>query len=135
MTMRLLTAVAALSLSGLLMSCATASQPLPAAAGANASAAQHNAEGIEHYNMGHYDVAKTHFEAATKADPGSAEAHYNLALALDKLGAHPEATAHFKKAAELAPGNSAINGSSAYRGHVAPPAGIGPGSGVDRMGY
>jgi Flp pilus assembly protein TadD len=126
---------AALALSALLISCATAGQPLAMGAGANASAAQHNAEGIEHYNMGHWPDAKSHFEAAMKVDPTLAEAHYNLALALDKLGAHAEATAHFKKATELAPGNSAITGSSPHRGHITPPAGMGPGSVTDRMGY
>ena len=73
---------------------------------------------IEHYNLGHWDVAKEHFEAAVKADPKLAEAHYNLALAFHKLGAHAEATAHFKEAAELAPSNTAITDSSAYWSHV-----------------
>ncbi len=53
-----------------------------------------------------------------KADPKLAEARFNLALAFHKLGAHAEATAHFKKAAELAPSNTAITDSSAYRSHV-----------------
>lgn len=131
--MRHLVAVAALGLSTLLLSCATAGQPLATPADANASVAQHNTEGIEHYNMGHWPDAKSHFEAAVKTDPTLAEPHYNLALALDKLGSHAEAKAHFKKAGEL---NPALTGSTAYRSHVEPPAGMGgPGSGVDRMGY
>ncbi len=104
-----------------LSACATASQPLATSAGVDPAAAKHNAEGIEQYTMGHWDVAKTHFEAAVRVDPGLAEAHYNLALTLDKLGAHVEATDHFKKAGELAPGYSAITNSSAYRSHMGPP--------------
>ena len=104
-----------------LSACATASQPLATSAGVDPAAAKHNAEGIEQYNMGRWDAAQTHFEAAIKADPGLAEAHYNLALALDKLGAYAEATDHFKKAGELAPGYSAITNSWAYRSHVGPP--------------
>jgi Tfp pilus assembly protein PilF len=102
----------------LLGACATSGPPLVTPPGADPGAAKHNAEGIEHYNLGHWDVAKEHFEAAVKADPKLAEAHYNLALAFHKLGAHAEATAHFKKAAELAPSNTAITDSSAYRSHV-----------------
>jgi len=104
-----------------LWACATASLPLATSAGVDPAAAKHNAEGIEQYTMGHWDGAKTHFEAAIRVDPGLAEAHYNLALTLDKLGAHAEATDHFKKAGELAPGYSAITNSSAYRSHVGPP--------------
>ena len=106
--------------SAILAACATASLPLAATSGADPGAAKHNAEGIAHYNLGHWDMAKTHFEAAIKADPKLAEAHYNLALSLDKLGAHTDATDHFKKAAELAPGNTAITDSVTYRRHVRP---------------
>lgn len=107
-----------LGLSVLLTACATASLPLATHAGADPGAAKHNAEGIAEYNLGHWDAAKAHFEAAVQADPTLAEAHYNLALAFHKLGAHAEATAHLKKAAELAPGNTAITNSRVYRSHV-----------------
>ncbi len=56
--------------------------PLKAASGSKAES--HIAAGIEHYGLGHWDVAKKHFTEAEKADPQSAEAHYDLALALDK---------------------------------------------------
>ena len=51
---------------------------------AGSKAEQHITEGIEHYSQGHWDVAKKHFQEAVKADPNSGEAHYDLALSLDK---------------------------------------------------
>ena len=67
-----------------------AAPALKAAVGSQAES--HNNEGIEHYNQGHWDVALKHFTEAAKADPKSAEAHYNLALTLDKGGDHKGAT-------------------------------------------
>ena len=134
--MRLLAVLTVLSVSAFLTACATTSPPLATMSSADPAAAKHNAEGIEHYNLGHWDVARGHFEAAIKADPKLAEPHYNLALALHKMGAHGEATPHFQKAAELAPGDRAITGSSAYRYHMAPPPTAGGGYGYGGgMGY
>jgi tetratricopeptide (TPR) repeat protein len=96
--------------------------PLAAPPGSHAIAAQHNADGIVHYETGHWSIAKDHFAAAIEADPNLAEAHFNLGLALNKLNLQSEATAHFKKAAELAPANNAIVQSSAYRSRTAPPS-------------
>ncbi len=127
--------VSILVTSVLLVACATFGPPLATPPGADPGTAKHNAEGIEHYNLGHWDVAKEHFEAAVKADPKLAEAHYNLALAFHKLGAHAEATTHLKKAAELAPSNTAITDSSAYRRHVGlPRSSSGYGGGFGGMG-
>jgi Tfp pilus assembly protein PilF len=78
----------------------------------------HNKEGIEHYNQGHWDVAKTHFEAATKEDPKSGEAHYNLALSLDKLGDHKAATQHFHEAHGLGKNNPDIQNSEILKKHT-----------------
>jgi Flp pilus assembly protein TadD len=78
-----------------------------------------NDEGVGHYKQGHWDVSEGHFRKAVKADPNLAEAHYNLGLALDKMGKHDEATAEFKKAAELAPGNPAIKDSAILKKHTA----------------
>ncbi|MGH7230703.1 MAG: tetratricopeptide repeat protein [Nitrospiraceae bacterium] len=78
----------------------------------------HNTEGIEHYNKGHWDVAKKHFMEAAKADPQSAEAHYNLALTLDKSGDHKSATEHFMKAHDLGKGNAEIQNSEILKGHL-----------------
>jgi Tfp pilus assembly protein PilF len=130
--MKNLVAVVALGLFALLLSCASDSPPLATEAGASNLAARHNAEGIEHYNMGHWSEAKKHFEAAVDADPSLAEPHYNLALALDKLGSHAEATTHFKKAGAL---DAKVKTYGPYQGHAAPPAGMDRNSGVDRMGY
>ena len=53
-----------------------------------------------------------------KADANLAEAHYNLALSLDKMGKHEDATGSFKKAAELAPTNPAIKDSPILKKHL-----------------
>ena len=78
-----------------------------------------NDEGVGHYKQGHWDVSEGHFRKALKADPNLAEAHYNLGLALDKMGKHEEATTEFKKAAELAPTNPAIKDSAILKKHIA----------------
>jgi len=78
----------------------------------------HNAEGIKHYNKGHWEKAEQHFRGAVKADPKLAEAHYNLALSLDKLGNHREATTYFGSAFKLAPDNPSIAGSKILKGHL-----------------
>lgn len=77
-----------------------------------------NDEGVGHYKQGHWDVAEVHFRKSVGVDPGLAEAHFNLALALDKLGKHGEATDHFKKAAELAPDNPQIAQSKILKAHT-----------------
>ena len=90
--------------------------PLKVAAGSKAE--EHNKEGIEHYNQGHWDVAVKHFTAAVKEDPNSAEAHYNVALALDKSGDHKAATEHFRKAFELGKNNPDIQNSGILKAHL-----------------
>lgn len=77
-----------------------------------------NDEGVGHYRQGHWDVAETHFRKALKTDANLAEAHFNLGLALDKMGKHDEATASFKKALELAPNKIAIKDSPILKKHV-----------------
>jgi tetratricopeptide (TPR) repeat protein len=79
---------------------------------------EENNEGVDHYQQGHYDVAQEHFMKAVAANAALPEAHYNLALALDKLGKHPEATTHFKKALELAPSDPQIAESKILQKHV-----------------
>jgi tetratricopeptide (TPR) repeat protein len=77
-----------------------------------------NDEGVNHYKQEHWDVAEEWFNKAIKADPKLAEAQYNLALALDKMGKHEEATAAFKQALELAPANAAIKDSPILKKHL-----------------
>ena len=94
-------------------------KPVPALnTAAGSKAESHNKEGIEHYNQGHWDVALKHFTEAAKADPGSAEAHYNVALALDKSGDHKGATEHFKTAFDLGKSNPAIQDSGILKAHL-----------------
>jgi Tfp pilus assembly protein PilF len=93
-----------------------AAPALKTAAGSKAES--HNAQGIEHYNQGHWDVAKKHFMEAAKADPQSAEAHYNVALTLDKSGDHKSATEHFMKAHDLGKDNAEIQNSEILKGHL-----------------
>jgi Tfp pilus assembly protein PilF len=90
--------------------------PLKAASGSKAE--QHIVDGIEHYEKGHWDVAQKHFTEAAKADPKSAEAHYNVALVLDKMGDHAGATQHFKTAYDLGKDNSDIQNSEILKKHL-----------------
>ena len=71
-----------------------------------------NAEGIEHYNQGHWDLAAHHFRKAIMADPDLVEAHFNLALAMDQLGKPHDARAEFKKAVDLAPDDQRMKDAS-----------------------
>ena len=107
-----------------LAACA-ASPPLATTAGVDPVTAAHNEAGIAQFNAGRWDAAREHFAAAIQADPRSAASQYNLALALDRLGAHAQARIHFKQAADLEPGNEAITQAAAYR-RYAEPAPSGP---------
>ncbi len=83
-----------------------------------AAGAEENAEGVNHYQQGHWDVAQEHFNKALATNADLPEAHYNLALALDKLGDHGEATNHFKMALDLAQEDSRIKDSGILKAHV-----------------
>ena len=83
-----------------------------------APGASDNEEGVTHFEQGHFDVAKEHFIKALAANAKLAEAHYNLALALDKLGEHGEATNHFKTALDLAPEDPRIADSGILQAHI-----------------
>lgn len=82
------------------------------------SAAMHNAEGIKHYEKGHWKQAYKHFHEAVEANPDAAEAHYNLALALDKMGQHQDAAKHFKVAQDKGKDNPDIQNSAILKAHV-----------------
>ncbi len=83
-----------------------------------AAGAEENAEGVNHYQQGHWEIAQEHFNKALATNPDLPEAHYNLALALDKLGDHGEATNHFKAALDLAPEDPYIRDSEILKAHV-----------------
>lgn len=80
--------------------------------------ASENNEGVAHFKEGHWDVAEKHFREAIEANSELAEAHYNLALALDKQGNHGDATSHFKTALDLAPDDPNISDSQILKDHV-----------------
>ena len=90
----------------------------PLVALASSAARIENEEGIGHFQQGHWDVAMEHYQKAVKADPNSAVVHYNVALTLDKMGKHEDATASFKKALALAPNDPAIKDSEILKKHV-----------------
>ncbi|HLZ34958.1 MAG TPA: tetratricopeptide repeat protein [Nitrospira sp.] len=52
--------------------------------------------------------AEQAFRQTIAVDPALAEAHYNLALTLDRAGNQAEAKKHYIEAANLAPGNKVI---------------------------
>ncbi|MCY4613662.1 MAG: tetratricopeptide repeat protein [Nitrospira sp.] len=97
---------------------AVAAGPPALMTAADSKAHPANSEGIEHYNQEHWDVALGHFIKAVEADPGSAEAHYNLALALDKTDKHKEAANEFKMAQDIGKDNPDIQNSKILLGHV-----------------
>ncbi len=98
--------------------CAARSGPLAVLPMASPAAAHQNLEGIQQYHEGKWQAAKERFESAIRAAPDLAEAHFNLALTLHKLGEHRDAAVHFKRAGELAPANKEILESSVYRNHL-----------------
>lgn len=107
---------ACLVLGGLGVGTAGAADPLATAADSKAN--DPNNRGMEAYKGD--DVEKAHgaFTQAVEADPESAEAHYNLALVLDKMGQHGEAVAEFKKAQDLGKDNPDIQNSEILKAHV-----------------
>jgi tetratricopeptide (TPR) repeat protein len=65
-------------------------------------------EGNRLFREGRWEGARQQFQSAIQAEPDLAEAHYNLALAMDHMGDQAGAKPHFIKAANLAPGNKVI---------------------------
>ncbi len=90
--------------------------PPPATAQPAAKAAME--EGTRLLKEGQVEAAKTQYEAAIKAQPTLAEAHYNLAVTLDALKQQKDARVHYREAANLAPGHKIIWSSPIFRGHT-----------------
>ncbi len=91
-------------------------KPLPTASGSPGE--DHNATGMKNYADGNFKGAANHFQGAIDSDSMSAEAHFNMALALDKLGNHRGATAMFDKALKLGAKIPAIADSGILKKHL-----------------
>ncbi|MCP9450383.1 MAG: hypothetical protein NNA21_10050 [Nitrospira sp.] len=65
-------------------------------------------QGARAYQEKQFGEAKKYFAEAMAAAPGSGQAHYNYALALNALGEAAAARHHFLEAANLAPGDKVI---------------------------
>lgn len=85
---------------------------------ASSAAGMKNDEGVSHFVQSHWDASADFFQQAIKADPNMAEAHFNLALALDQMGKHPEASEHFAKAHELGASNPKIAENEILKKHI-----------------
>jgi len=81
---------------------------LPAPADASAKAAPLMDEGDRLAKANDWPAAGQAYRAAVAAQPDLAEAHYNLAVCLDRMGDKAEAKKHYVTAANLAPGNKVI---------------------------
>ena len=65
-------------------------------------------EGNALFRAGKLEAARVQFQAAIQEQKDLAEAHYNLALTLDRMGNGQAAKQHYIEAANLAPGNKVI---------------------------
>jgi Tfp pilus assembly protein PilF len=81
---------------------------LQAPAGTSALVSQQLEQGNQLFAQHDWAAAKQVYLATIQADSTVAEAHYNLALALERLGEKAEARKHYVTAANLAPGNKVI---------------------------
>lgn len=89
--------------------------PLVLATGATPQALTLTEQGTKAYQSGQFAEARTAFAQAVASAPQSGQAHYNLAIALNKLGESEESHKHFIEAANLAPGDKEIWDSPALR--------------------
>jgi len=89
--------------------------PLKAPTGTPPGAAAAVDAGNSLFEAGQWEQAKGQYETALTAHSTLAEAHYDLALVLDQLGRKAEAMAHYKEAANLAPGNRVIWNAPPFR--------------------
>jgi Flp pilus assembly protein TadD len=96
----------------LISACAAQKAPpvtlLPAPAETSTKAAAFMAEGERLFNSKDWTGAGKAFQDAVAQQPDLAEAHYNLAVCLDRAGHRSEAKKHYFTAANLAPGNKVI---------------------------
>ena len=90
---------------------------LRAPAGTVPAAASAMEEGNRLFAARQWEQAKAQYEAAIKAQPSLAEAHYNLAMVIEILGDDATARRHYVEAANLAPGHKIIWDSPPFRRH------------------
>lgn len=83
-------------------------RPLLAPAGTSAVVSQQLEQGNQLFARQDWVGARQVYLATIQADQTLAEAHYNLALTLERLGEKAEAKKHYVAAANLAPGNKVI---------------------------
>lgn len=74
----------------------------------SAKAAASMTEGERLFRSRDWAGAVQAYQAATLQQPTLAEAHYNWAVSLDRMGNKAEARKHYLEAANLAPGNKVI---------------------------
>ena len=87
---------------------ATPLVPLALEAGVPPRAITLNEQGTQAYQAREYEDAKKYFAQTVETVPQSGPAHYNYALALNKLGETDAARKQFVEAANLAPGDKII---------------------------
>ena len=127
--MKALAALLAVLLVPALVACATKAKPkprapLPLQGRVSQQAVQVNNLGMQAYQSGLFDEARVDFQQAVAAARDSAEAHYNLGLALFALGQGDAARDHFIEAANLAPGDKVIWDSPALHPYGSPESNI-----------
>ena len=83
-------------------------RPLHAPPGTGAAVSQQLEQGNQLFAQQDWAGAQQVYLATIQADQTLAEAHYNLALTLERLGEKAEARKHYVAAANLAPGNKVI---------------------------
>ncbi|MCY3954857.1 MAG: tetratricopeptide repeat protein [Nitrospira sp.] len=98
---------------------------LNAPGGSKSEAASAVKAGNQAFAAGQWSVAKQQYEKAIGVQKTLAEAHYNLALTLDRMGQRKQAEGHYTQAANFAPGHQVIWNSRIYRryGDVTPSGG------------
>ncbi len=65
-------------------------------------------EGNRLFGEGRWEGARQQFQSAVQHQADLAEAHYNLALSMDRMGDQAGAKKHYIEAANLAPGHKVI---------------------------
>jgi Flp pilus assembly protein TadD len=93
---------------------------LAAPSGTNPAVATQLEKGNALFASSDFAGAEQAFRQTIAADSALAEAHYNLALTLDRAGNQSEAKKHYIEAANLAPGHKIIWDSPPFQENVGP---------------